>query len=204
LEAINLGAPDLVVLDLKLPDVNGMEVCRRIRQNGLRMPILILTVEDDILTTVLGFESGADDYVTKPFDTQVLLARIRRHTARHLSTVPGQAPIILGDSSLRIDVSGGRAWSDGAEVELTSKEFEILVLLSRNPDQVVSRERLLEEVWQLRPDVTTRTVDTHIANLRRKLKRNTARPECIVTVHGRGYKLATARGCSKPEPRNLS
>lgn len=180
IEAVARHEPRFVVLDLGLPDVDGFELCRRLRDGG-NVPILILTARDDEVDRIIGLELGADDYLTKPFSPRELVARARAVLRR---TEPGSGGIVqLGD--LRIDLRGRTVAVAGATVELRTLEFELLAELARNAGHVVRRDRLLERVWGLSFAGGTRTVDVHVAQLRKKL----GRPDLIQTVRGVGYRL---------------
>jgi DNA-binding response OmpR family regulator len=172
--------PDLVVLDLMLPALDGLEVCRRIRSTA-PVPILMLTARDTETDTVVGLEVGADDYMTKPFSPRELVARIHALLRRAERAVAQPAPIHLGD--VAIDTVARRVTKDGEIVHLTPTEFELLTHLATRPG-VYSRERLLSEVWGYRDGSGTRTVDSHIRGIRRKLG-----DDVIRTVHGVGYAL---------------
>jgi DNA-binding response OmpR family regulator len=180
IEAVVRHEPRFVILDLGLPDVDGFELCRRLR-DGRNVPILILTARDDELDRIIGLELGADDYLTKPFSPRELVARARAVLRR---TEPGTGGVVeLGE--LRIDLRRRAVAVAGAPIELRTLEFELLAELVRNAGHVVKRDRLLERVWGLSFAGGTRTVDVHIAQLRKKL----GRPDLIQTVRGVGYRL---------------
>jgi two-component system, OmpR family, alkaline phosphatase synthesis response regulator PhoP len=177
---------DLVILDIMLPRSNGLDVCRGIRSAGLATPILLLTARGQTSEKVLGFKVGADDYVTKPFDTTELLARIEallRRTASH----SGKGFLRLG--AVLIDFRGTRVTRDGLPVYVTSREFQLLRYLAENAGKTLSRDLLLREVWGYEIGTFTRTVDVHIASLRQKLEEAPRKPKLIVTVPGFGYRL---------------
>jgi two-component system alkaline phosphatase synthesis response regulator PhoP len=177
---------DLVILDIMLPRSNGLDVCRGIRSAGLATPILLLTARGQTSEKVLGFKVGADDYVTKPFDTTELLARIEallRRTASH----SGKGFLRLG--SVLIDFRGIKVTRDGLPVYVTSREFQLLRYLAENAGKTLSRDLLLREVWGYEIGTFTRTVDVHIASLRQKLEEAPRKPKLIVTVPGFGYRL---------------
>ena len=181
--------PDVVLLDLMLPGMNGIDVCRAIRfESGV--PIVMLTAKTDTVDIVLGLESGADDYVVKPFKPKELVARIR---ARLRRTEAEPAEVLqIGD--LTIDVPGHTVSRDGAAISLTPLEFDLLVALARKPRQVFTREVLLEQVWGYRHAADTRLVNVHVQRLRSKIEKDPERPEIVVTVRGVGYKAgATIR-----------
>jgi DNA-binding response OmpR family regulator len=177
--------PDLVILDLGLPYVDGLEVCRRIRQSGLTSPVLILTARGDEVDTVVGLDAGADDYVTKPFRLAELLARVRallRRGSEGRDTGGGNRPIT-------IDTNARRAFFRGQELQLTAKEFDLLRVLMRENGKVVSREDLMREVWESTWYGSTKTLDMHISVLRRKLGDDANDPKHIVTVRGVGFRF---------------
>jgi DNA-binding response OmpR family regulator len=174
--------PDLVVLDLGLPYLDGLEVCRRIRQEGLTAPVLILTARGDEVDTVVGLDAGADDYVTKPFRLAELLARVRALLRR------GTDSREVGDRPVMIDIKARRAFFRGQELALTAKEFDLLRVLTREEGRVVSREALMREVWDSWFG-STKTLDMHISVLRRKLGDDANRPRYIVTVRGVGFRF---------------
>ena len=175
--------PDLVVLDLGLPKVDGMDVARSLRERG-DVPILILTARDAVDARVEGLDAGADDYLVKPFERQELLARLRALLRRRPPR--GSAPLRVGDLSLNVDthevVRGERA------VDLTQREFELLEYLMRNERIVISRQRLLDEVWGYDPFSTTNTIEVFVSNLRRKLEAD-GEPRLLHTIRGAGYVL---------------
>ena len=175
--------PDLVLLDVMLPGVDGIDVCRAIRAES-GVPIVMLTAKTDTVDVVVGLESGADDYVVKPFKPQELVARIRARLRR--TEEPAPEVLELGD--LVIDVAGHSVRRDGAAIPLTPLEFDLLVALARKPWQVFTREVLLEQVWGYRHAADTRLVNVHVQRLRAKIERDPERPEIVLTVRGVGYK----------------
>jgi DNA-binding response OmpR family regulator len=179
-------APDLVLLDVTMPGRSGWDVCRELRQRGLDVPIIMLTARGEEADRVRGLELGADDYITKPFSLRELLARVRAVLRR-----PGPRrkfeELAFGD--VRVHRRGRRVTRAGREVRLTRKEYDLLVYLAAHPGDVVTRERLLDEVWGYERFPTTRTVDTHVLRLRRKLEADPDRPRFIHTVHGQGYRF---------------
>ncbi len=182
-------APDLILLDIMMPGLSGWDVCRQLRGQGIDVPIIMLTARGEETDRIRGLELGADDYITKPFSLRELLARVRAVLRR-----PGPRHKIeefaFGDT--RVRPRGRQAFRAGREVMLTRKEFDLLVYLLEHRGEVVTRERLLEEVWGHERFPTTRTVDTHVLRLRRKFERDPERPTFIVTVHGQGYKLTAS------------
>ncbi|MGL4174640.1 MAG: response regulator transcription factor [Dermatophilaceae bacterium] len=177
-----LEQPDLLVLDLGLPKMDGLEVCRRLRQEGSSLPVIVLTARADEVDTVVGLDAGADDYVTKPFRLAELLARARALLRRGLSDAEP-------DALVRIDPEGRRVFLGGEEVQLTGKEFELLRVLVANEGKVVSREKLMREVWDSAWYGSTKTLDMHISVLRRKLGDDAAHPSYITTIRGVGFRF---------------
>ena len=182
IDAIDDDPPDLVILDLGLPDVDGLDVCRSIRRRWSDLPVLVLTARADEIDVVAGLEAGADDYVTKPFRLAELLARINARTRRH-------ADDHLEAGGLHVDVGARRAALDGADIELTTKEFDLLVALMADMGRVVSRQRLMRDVWDERWTGSTKTLDVHISWLRQKLGDDVSAPRFISTVRGVGFRF---------------
>jgi len=183
--------PDLVILDLMLPDMPGTEVCRQLRQSpaSRRTPILMLTAKSDPIDRVVGFELGADDYVTKPFSVRELVLRVRAILRRATGGAEAEGEITrVGE--LRIDFDGHRVWVGDEEVVLTALEFRLLATLIKRRGRVQTRDTLLSHVWEMHGDVTTRTVDTHVRRLRKKLGDAS---KYIETLRGVGYRF-------QPEP----
>ncbi len=179
--------PDVVLLDLMLPGRDGIDVCKQIRAES-GVPVVMLTAKGDTVDVVVGLESGADDYVVKPFKPKELVARIRARVRR--LDVPDQETLVLGD--LVIDVAG-HAVTRGAEtIGLTPLEFDLLVCLARKPWQVFTREVLLEQVWGYRHAADTRLVNVHVQRLRSKVEHDPEHPEVVLTVRGVGYKAGGA------------
>jgi len=193
LELARAWGPDLVVLDLMLPELDGLHVLRALRQEGRATPVLVLTARGQESDKVLGLKLGADDYVTKPFGLLELLARVEALLRRSDSPLPeGDALHRFGDVELR---EGSRTvLRAGEPVELTPKEFDLLLVLLRARGDVVSRHELLRRVWGYRADIATRTLDTHVAELRRKLEPEAGTPRHILTVRKVGYRLAHLAG----------
>ncbi|MET9018822.1 response regulator transcription factor [Actinopolymorpha sp. NPDC004070] len=187
--AILSGGPfDLVVLDLGLPDVDGLEVCRRLRVDGNRVPVLVLTARADEVDTVVGLDAGADDYVTKPFRLAELLARVRALLRRGKPEGWSDGPTEEG-VGVRIDAESRRAWLAGEELHLTAKEFDLLRVLVRETGRVVTRDQLMREVWETTWWSSTKTLDMHISWLRRKLGDDASDPKFITTVRGVGFRF---------------
>ena len=180
--------PDLVLLDLMLPGKDGIEVAREIRAES-GVPIIMLTAKSDTVDVVLGLESGADDYVSKPFKPKELVARIRARLRR--SDEPGPERLKVGD--VEIDVTGHSVTRDGERFSLTPLEFDLLVALARKPWQVFTREILLEKVWGYRHSADTRLVNVHVQRLRSKIEQDPENPEVVLTVRGVGYKAGAPR-----------
>ncbi len=183
LSATHDGRFDLVVLDLGLPGLDGLEVCRRIRSEGNEVPVLVLTARADEVDTVVGLDAGADDYVTKPFRLAELLARVRALIRRRAGDLRGAV------NGVRIDADSRRAWLDGEEVFLTAKEFDLLRVLVRDVGRVVTRDQLMREVWETSWWSSTKTLDMHVSWLRRKLGDDASSPRFITTVRGVGFRF---------------
>src|SRR6478736_6125548 len=183
LPAVRELRPDVVLLDLMLPGMNGIDVCRAIRTES-GVPIVMLTAKSDTVDIVLGLESGADDYVVKPFKPKELIARIRARV-RRTETEPAEQ-LAIGD--VTIDVPAHQVARAGEPIALTPLEFDLLVALARKPRQVFTREVLLEQVWGYRHAADTRLVNVHVQRLRSKVERDPERPEVVLTVRGVGYK----------------
>ena len=179
--------PDLILLDIMMPKLDGFEVCVELRRLGHTTPVLMLTAKGQVEDRVAGLDSGADDYLVKPFSTEELLARVRallRRTKRQ-----GQSPTKLKLGDVEIDLARQTAVRVRKPVHLTAKEFAMLRLMAETPGEPISRERFLDVVWGYAAFPTTRTVDNHIASLRAKLEKNPEAPRWLKTVHGVGYKL---------------
>jgi len=191
LEACDPDEVDLVVLDLVLPDMDGIQVCCRIRENYETLPVIMLTARDGVTDKVLGFECGADDYVVKPFEFLELQARIkacfRRQEKRHETL-----PLRIEHGPLVIDRPTYHVWRSGTPVALTKKEFDLLYFLASHPAQVMSREDIRHALWGKRQLYSwSRTIDVHIQHLRHKLERDPKNPELILTIPGVGYCLSS-------------
>lgn len=180
---------DLFVLDLGLPDMDGLDVARWIRGQGMVTPILVLTARADEVDLVVGLDAGADDYVTKPFRLAELLARVRALLRR--SGADGAEADSVAAQDVRIEVDSHRAYVAGRELHLTAKEFELLKVLVREAGSVVSRETLMREVWASDPSGSTKTLDMHVSWLRRKLGDDANAPRYISTVRGMGFRFET-------------
>ena len=184
-----LCAPDLVILDLMLPDVDGYDVLRRMRQARLEMPVLLLTARSEELDKVRGFRTGADDYVTKPFGVMELLVRIEAILRRGRPRGSARPDPVYRFADVEVDVDGRLVRRGGRDVALTPKAFDLLVALLQRDGKVATRLDLLRDVWGYSPSITTRTLDAHVAELRRKLEADAANPASIMTVWKVGYRL---------------
>jgi DNA-binding response OmpR family regulator len=183
--------PHLVLLDIRLPDISGFDVCRRLRADGVRQPILMLTARDEELDKVLGLELGADDYMVKPFSLRELLARIRALLRRAYGDLaaPGGGRVVFG--GVEVDLERLLVIRQGRPLDLTPIEFRLLRHLVTHPDRPISREALIEAVWGYTGDIgSDRTADVHIRHLREKLEDDPANPRWLVTVRGVGYKFS--------------
>jgi DNA-binding response OmpR family regulator len=200
--------PDAIVLDIMLPGIDGLEVCRKIRERSA-VPILLLSARGEEIDRVLGLELGADDYLTKPFAMRELVARVRAMLRRvrmvqapedfssgesQSATSQASSTIVVGD--LSIDVAARQAFLGGEALSLKPKEFDLLLYLARHPGVVMTRDALLREVWGYQHHVDTRTVDVHIRWLRKKLEEDAAAPARLLTVRGHGYRLVVADATS--------
>jgi DNA-binding response OmpR family regulator len=179
--------PDLVLLDIMLPGMSGLDVCRQLRQKGFDAPIIMLTAKAEEVDRVVGLEIGADDYVTKPFGIRELVARIRVRLRRHAPAGNDISKLRFGD--IEVDFAKCEASRGGRRIELTGKEFDVLHLLAEQRGEIVTRDRLLDEVWGYENYPTTRTVDNHILRLRQKLEEDPSDPRFILSVYGEGYKF---------------
>jgi two-component system phosphate regulon response regulator PhoB len=182
--------PDLIILDVMLPGIDGFEICKRIRQGGKlkRTPVVFLTAKSDEVDRVLGLEIGGDDYITKPFSPRELLARIKAHLRRSESDAePAPAPLSMGP--FRVDVDARRLFQNDREIELTPTEFKLLEFFITHPGHAWSRERLLKEVWGEQHFVTPRTVDVHVRRLREQIEVIPEEPVYLVTLRGFGYRF---------------
>jgi DNA-binding response OmpR family regulator len=193
LQKAQQGSYDLILLDVMLPNLSGFDICKTLRQQGNKVPVILLTAKGDELSKVRGLELGADDYMTKPFSLRELLARIkailrRVQPAQPNADTPGPVPI----GQLRVDFQAYEAFLQGTPVKMSHKEFEILRYLWQRRNETVSRNDLLEQVWGYEAFPTTRTVDNFILKIRQKVEEDANHPRIILTVHGVGYKLKSA------------
>jgi DNA-binding response OmpR family regulator len=179
--------PDLVVLDVMMPRMSGLEVCKRVKAKRPSVPIIMLTARGQEIDKVVGLELGADDYVTKPFSIRELIARVKAVLRR--VSLQARAPEIYRFSDVEVNIRGNEVRRAGKPVELSAKEFALLVYFISHPAETLSRDRLLDAVWGYENYPSTRTVDTHIVHLRQKLEPNPEEPRFILTVHGTGYKF---------------
>ncbi len=190
LQALDSFRPDLILLDLGLPGMDGLQVCQAIRSRERYIPIIMLTARTDQVDKIVGLEVGADDYVTKPFNARELVARVRAllRLVRHSAGRRPENTARFG--AVEIDLDGRQVLKEGLPVELTPKEFDLLALLARNPGRVFGRDTLLEQVWGYDFAGDSRTVDVHMQRLRRKLEENPRAPRYLLSVHSIGYKFA--------------
>ncbi|MGN6252868.1 MAG: response regulator [Marmoricola sp.] len=187
LEAFDRGGADIVLLDLMLPGMPGTEVCRQLRSRS-RVPVIMVSARDDEVDKVVGLELGADDYVTKPYSSRELVARIRAVLRRGDETAPGSVDaLVVG--RVRMDVERHQVTVDGTPVALPLKEFELLETFLRNPARVLTRQQLIDRVWGADYVGDTKTLDVHVKRLRSKIEEDPAHPRLLTTVRGLGYKL---------------
>jgi DNA-binding response OmpR family regulator len=180
--------PHLVLLDVMLPEMDGLEVCRELRKRGINVPIIMLTAKTEEIDRIAGLKVGADDYVCKPFSARELLARIRVQL-RRWPAQRNKGLIRYSFDDVEIDFEKFRATREGEPLELTPREFEILKLLIQCHGEVVTRDRMLDEVWGRDVYVTTRTIDNHVLKLRKKTEENPSSPQHILSIYGQGYKF---------------
>jgi DNA-binding response OmpR family regulator len=181
-------APDIIILDIMLPEMDGLEVCRKLRQKNIDIPVIMLTAKGGEIDKVVGLEIGADDYMTKPFSIRELLARIKarlRHSEREVKPVPERYS--FGD--IEIDFVGFKIKRRGKEIELTSLEMDILRYFILHRGEVVPRNDLLDKIWGYESYPTTRTIDNHILKLRKKIEEDPSHPRYILSVYGGGYRF---------------
>jgi len=179
--------PDLVVLDVMMPRMSGLDVCKQLKAKRPSIPIIMLTARGQEIDKVVGLELGADDYVTKPFSIRELMARVKAVLRRASPLAP--LPEVYRFSDVEVNIRGNEVLRAGKPIELSSKEFALLTYFISHPAETLSRDRLLDEVWGYDNYPNTRTVDAHIVHLRQKLEMNPEEPRFIVTVHGTGYKF---------------
>lgn len=179
--------PDLILLDVMLPLISGLDVCRALRNKGIETPIIMLTARSQEVDKVVGLEIGADDYVTKPFSIRELLARVRAHLRRAAKQIAAIETFTFGE--VELDFKKYRASKRGRELDLSAREFDILRYLIQRRDEIVTRDQLLDEVWGYKNNPISRTIDNHIAKLRQKIEDNPSAPRHIITVHRVGYRF---------------
>ncbi|HPL62468.1 MAG TPA: response regulator [Syntrophales bacterium] len=192
---IRESAPDLILLDLMLPGIQGMDVCRMVRRDPRLsyIPVIMLTAKTDEVDKVLGLEIGADDYITKPFSVRELIARIRAVMRRFESGGEAEKKKTFSYKGLRIDYDSFEISLDGRKIDLSPTEARLLIFFSKNPGKVFTRSQILDRVWGENSFVEPRTVDVHIRRLRAQIEKDSDNPAFIVTVRGAGYKFAAAR-----------
>jgi DNA-binding response OmpR family regulator len=187
LAQVALRRPDLVLLDLTLPDIDGLDVCRKVREDRPELPIIMLTARAEEMDVIVGLGAGADDYVPKPFRLAELVARIKARL--RVADAANQIPREITGGPLRVNTESRRAHLDDVELELTSKEFDLLALLMSKPDATFTREQIMSSVWDENYWGSTRTLDTHVSTLRRKIGDDSDPPSLIVTVRGVGFRF---------------
>jgi DNA-binding response OmpR family regulator len=186
-DIVHRASVDLITLDLVLPDRNGEEICRDLRKDGFSTPILMLTSKGEEMDKIVGLEIGADDYMTKPFSTRELVARVKALLRRVKELPKDIAEYTIGD--IHLDFRKQEAMKGKTPVKLSVREFEVLKYLARHEGEVVTRDMLLDDVWGYEHFPTTRTVDNYILSLRKKIEDDPGKPKHVVTVHTAGYKL---------------
>lgn len=191
-KAVRTRVPDLVILDLMLPGMDGLQVCQTLRREGYQVPVIMVTARDDEVDRILGLELGADDYVTKPFSPRELTARVKAVLRRGHNQATGEpAEQVSRVGDIVIDETRHEVKINQERIELTTREFELLLFLCQHPEHVLTRNQLLESVWGYDYDGDTRIVDVHISHLREKVEEDPKAPKYIRTVRGVGYKLTT-------------
>jgi len=187
IEIAETNEPDIIILDVMLPRIDGFDVCRTLRKRGFTIPIIMLTARSEEIDKVVGLEIGADDYVTKPFSTRELLARVKAHLRRRSEKILTLDHYEFGNVTL--DFAAFKAFKNKKQIDLTSTEYSLMKVLIKYRNEVVPREKILNEVWGYDSYPSSRTVDNHILNLRQKLEDDPQKPEYIHTIHGLGYKF---------------
>jgi DNA-binding response OmpR family regulator len=194
LDQVKNHPPDVVLLDLVLPDTSGFDICRSLRAEGMRMPVIILSAKNEEIDVVLGLEIGADDYIQKPFRPRELLARLASQVRKTRSGADGEGQDgVLTFRGITIHLDERRVERDGEEIPLTHTEFDLLALLAAQAGNVVSRDRILASVWGYERKIETRVIDVHIRNLRRKVEVDPSQPRFILSVPGIGYRFAATK-----------
>ncbi len=191
-ERASEGGVDLIILDLILPGMDGLEVCQELRQSGIFTPVLMLTARAQLEDKLRGFAQGADDYLTKPFDFLELLARSKALLRRSAETDADETPRTYKFGNVTLDARQSTVFVDGERLSLSMKEYDLLHFFVRNAGETLARERLLSEVWNYEKGMPTRTVDVHVGWLRRKIKDDPRNPRWIRTVYGIGYRFSKA------------
>ena len=193
LDKATTGGFDLILLDVMLPRRNGLDVVRDLRQRGIDTPVIMLTARGQVVDKVVGLKLGADDYVPKPFEMMELLApieaRLRRHVAAAAAPPPAEGPATYQFGDVRVDYRSAEVYRDGARVELSAREYQLLKYFIEHRGATLSRDQLLTDVWGYNAMPSTRTVDVHVAWLRQKIEPNPRHPRHLLTVHGLGYKF---------------
>ncbi len=181
---------DLIILDLMLPDVDGFEICKQIREIK-NTPVIMVSAKKDDIDKIRGLGLGADDYITKPFSPSELVARVKAHMARYERLTAGAVPVndVIEIRGLKIDKTARRVWVNGEEKSLTTKEFDLLAFLAKNPNHVYSKEELFREIWEMESVGDIATVTVHIKKIREKIEINTSNPQYIETIWGVGYRF---------------
>ena len=189
-EAVEHSDFDLLILDIMMPEMDGLEACRRIRQFS-DVPIIFLSAKDEEADTVIGFALGADDYITKPFSPSEMVARVKAHLARYERLIGSSMPDneIIEIRGLKIDKTARRVWVNGEEKNFTTKEFDLLTFLAQNPNHVYTKEELFNKIWDMESIGDIATVTVHIKKIREKIEFNTAKPQYIETIWGVGYRF---------------
>ncbi len=185
LDQASLGKPDLILADLRLPDISGFEICKRLRASGVKIPIIVLSAVGEEIDKVLLLETGADDYVVKPFGTRELLARIRAVLRRS----PGEPESALAFADIEVDLERRVVTRKGHEVKFTPAEYNLLTFFLQNPDRPLSRDMILNSVWGYESFPNTRTVDAHVVRIRQKLEADPNCPRHFITLHKVGYRF---------------
>jgi len=189
LQVVPEGEFDLIVLDVLLPDMDGISVCQELRENGVETPVLMLTVKGSLEDRVRGFAAGADDYMGKPFEFVELLARIKAIVRRSRVSGPADPSSEHAFGDIRVDMARAVVLRGEERIELSAMEYELLRYFLKHPGEILPRSRILKDVWLAQPKSESRTIDVHITSLRRKIEKNPAHPRWIRTVRGRGYRF---------------
>ncbi len=189
LEKAKSPGVDLIILDIMLPEINGFDLCKKLRYEGIDTPIIMLTAKGQEIDRVVGLEVGADDYVTKPFSPRELQARVKAVLRRSEKKAARDSPFFLKFGALQVDFSKYECYKNRQKINLTAHEFELLRYLFENKGRVIDRNELLDKVWGVDVVIGPRTIDTHMANLRRKVEDNVNQPKLIISVRGIGYRI---------------